>query len=59
MQTATRTKTTNQHGYTYQAALAASQKVNWRIEDIFGGADWQTALPPAEWIMFFHEESKL
>jgi hypothetical protein len=27
----------NQHGYTYQAALAASQKVNWRIEDIIGG----------------------
>jgi hypothetical protein len=24
-------------GYSYQAALAASQKVNWRIEDIIGG----------------------
>jgi hypothetical protein len=37
MQTATAIKKTNQHGYTYQAALAASQKVNWRIEDIIGG----------------------
>lgn len=37
MQTATATKKTNQHGYTYQATLAASQKVNWRIEDIIGG----------------------
>jgi len=27
----------NTHGYSYQAALAASQKVNWRIEDIIGG----------------------
>jgi hypothetical protein len=25
------------HGYTYKAALAASQRVNWRIEDIIGG----------------------
>jgi hypothetical protein len=25
------------HGYSYQAALAASQKVNWRVEDIIGG----------------------
>ena len=25
------------HGYTYQAALAASQRANWRIEDIIGG----------------------
>jgi hypothetical protein len=25
------------HGYTYQASLAASQRVNWRIEDIIGG----------------------
>ena len=24
-------------GYTYQAALAASQKINWRVEDIIGG----------------------
>ena len=30
-------KTTNNHGYSYSAALAASQKVNWRIEDIIGG----------------------
>jgi hypothetical protein len=29
--------TTKTHGYTYQAALAASQRVNWRIEDIIGG----------------------
>lgn len=26
-----------QHGYTYAAALAASQRINWRIEDIIGG----------------------
>jgi hypothetical protein len=25
------------HGYTYQAALAASEAVNWRVEDIIGG----------------------
>lgn len=25
------------HGYTYQATLAASQRINWRIEDIIGG----------------------
>jgi hypothetical protein len=25
------------HGFTYAKALAASQKVNWRIEDIIGG----------------------
>ncbi len=24
------------HGYTYQAALAASQRVNWRVEDLIG-----------------------
>jgi hypothetical protein len=29
-------KTTNNHGYSYSASLAASQKVNWRIEDIIG-----------------------
>jgi len=28
---------TKSHGYTYQASLAASQRVNWRIEDIIGG----------------------
>ncbi|MGH9900356.1 MAG: hypothetical protein ACRD68_00795 [Pyrinomonadaceae bacterium] len=27
-------------GYSYQAALAASQKVNWRVEDIIGGDKW-------------------
>lgn len=37
MQTAARMKTTNDHGYSYQAALAASQKANWRLEDIIGG----------------------
>jgi predicted metal-dependent hydrolase len=25
------------HGYTYQAALAASESVHWRVEDIIGG----------------------
>ena len=25
------------HGYTYQAALAASEAVHWRVEDIIGG----------------------
>lgn len=25
------------HGYTYEAALAASQRINWRVEDIIGG----------------------
>jgi P-aminobenzoate N-oxygenase AurF len=28
---------TNNHGYSYRATLEASQKVNWRIEDIIGG----------------------
>jgi hypothetical protein len=28
---------TENQGYSYQAALATSQKVNWRIEDIIGG----------------------
>jgi hypothetical protein len=28
---------TKDHGYSYQATLAASQKVNWRIEDVIGG----------------------
>ena len=36
-QTAAASKRTSQHGYTYQATLVASQKVNWRIEDIIGG----------------------
>jgi hypothetical protein len=26
------------HGYTYQAALAASERVNWRVEDLIGGS---------------------
>lgn len=37
MQTAARMKMTNDNGYSYQAALAASQKANWRLEDIIGG----------------------
>jgi hypothetical protein len=28
---------TKSQGYSYEAALAASQKVNWRVEDIIGG----------------------
>jgi len=28
---------TKNHGYSYRATLEASQKVNWRIEDIIGG----------------------
>jgi hypothetical protein len=28
---------TMQHGYTYAATLAASQRINWRVEDIIGG----------------------
>ena len=28
---------TKSHGYTYKASLAASQRANWRIEDIIGG----------------------
>jgi hypothetical protein len=26
-----------EHGYTYAAALAASQRINWHVEDIIGG----------------------
>jgi hypothetical protein len=26
-----------EHNYSYQAALAASEKVNWRVEDLIGG----------------------
>src|SRR5437762_2066847 len=26
----------NTHGYTYQAALAASERINWRVEDLIG-----------------------
>jgi hypothetical protein len=37
MNTATEKTKTKAHGYSYQAALAAAQKVNWRIEDIIGG----------------------
>lgn len=37
MSTATEMVNTKSQGYSYQAALAASRKVNWRIEDIIGG----------------------
>src|SRR5262249_944670 len=37
MSTASETVRTRSHDYSYQATLAASQKVNWRIEDIIGG----------------------
>lgn len=35
--TATQTPTTTKPRYSYQEALVASQKANWRIEDIIGG----------------------
>ena len=25
------------HAYTYAAALAASERINWRVEDLIGG----------------------
>jgi len=37
MSTASEMVMMKNQGYSYQAALAASQKVNWRIEDIIGG----------------------
>jgi hypothetical protein len=37
MSTASEMMTATDQGYSYQAALAVSQKVNWRIEDIIGG----------------------
>ena len=37
MSTASEMVLTKNQGYSYQAVLAASQKVNWRIEDIIGG----------------------
>ena len=37
MSTASETVMTKNQGYSYEAALAASQKVNWRVEDIIGG----------------------
>jgi hypothetical protein len=27
----------SKHGYTYQATLAASERINWRVEDLIGG----------------------
>jgi hypothetical protein len=27
----------NSHGYTYQATLAASERIHWRVEDLIGG----------------------
>ena len=38
-----------QHGYTYQSALAASESIHWRIEDIIGGSkrlDFSKAFMP-------------
>lgn len=37
MSTASEMVMTKNQGYTYESALAASQKVNWRIDDIIGG----------------------
>ncbi|HKO97550.1 MAG TPA: diiron oxygenase [Pyrinomonadaceae bacterium] len=37
MSTAIESVRTNSQVYSYQATLAASEKVNWRIEDIIGG----------------------
>jgi hypothetical protein len=37
MMTETQTQTTTRPLYTHQEVLVASQKVNWRIEDIIGG----------------------
>ena len=37
MSTASEMVTAKNQGYSYQAALAASQKINWRVEDIIGG----------------------
>ena len=37
MNTASKIAIKRNHSYSYQATLAASQKVNWRIEDIIGG----------------------
>ncbi|MBI1761883.1 MAG: hypothetical protein HYR56_10650 [Acidobacteria bacterium] len=37
MMIATQTQTATKPTYSYQDTLAASQKVNWRIEDIIGG----------------------
>jgi hypothetical protein len=37
MSTASEMVMTKNQGYSYQATLAASEKVNWRVEDIIGG----------------------
>ena len=37
MSTASEMLIAKNSGYSYQAALAASQKVNWRVEDLIGG----------------------
>ena len=37
MSTTSEMVSANNQGYSYQAMLVASQKVNWRIEDIIGG----------------------
>src|SRR5688572_25863847 len=36
MRTASARAGEKNHGYSYQAALAAAHRVNWRIEDILG-----------------------
>src|SRR6186997_1513765 len=37
MSTSSEMVMTKNQGYSYQATLAASEKVNWRVEDIIGG----------------------
>lgn len=54
------------HGYTYQAALASSEGINWRIEDIIGGTkrlDFSKPFMPetfarVEQLSFLNDEEK-
>ena len=54
------------HGYTYQAALASSEAINWRIEDIIGGTkrlDFSKPFMPetfarVEQLSFLNDEEK-
>jgi len=54
------------HGYTYQAALASSEAINWRIEDIIGGTkrlDFSKPFMPetfarVEQLTFLNDEEK-
>ncbi|MGH6886328.1 MAG: hypothetical protein ACREDZ_11370 [Kiloniellales bacterium] len=56
-----------QHGYTYADTLAASQRINWRVEDIIGGnrqLDFDKpflpdALARTEAVSFLGEDEKL